>query len=80
MDDRWRDAAVSYIEKDQGNEMIVIFWSSDSKWEIARVCGARTPADVKFIDSEVSLALFALDWQVGTWRGSTHYGRQVDVA
>ena len=53
MDDRWRDAAASYIEKDQGNEMIVIFWSSDSKWEIVRVCGARTLADVKFKDSEV---------------------------
>ena len=64
MDDRWRDATTSYIEKDQGNEMIVIFWSSDSKWEIVRVCGARTPTDVKFKDSEVSLPLSALDWQV----------------
>ena len=64
MDDRWRDAAASYIEKDQGNEMIVVLWSSDSKWEIVRVCGARTSVDVKFKDSEVRLALSTLDWQV----------------
>ena len=44
--------------------MIVVLWSSDSKWEIVRVCGARTPTDVKFKDSEVRLALSALDWQV----------------
>ena len=74
MDDRWTGAAASYIEKDQGNEMIVILWSSDSKWEIVRVYRARTPVDVKFKASEVRLAPSMLDWQV-RGRGLTYMVR-----
>ena len=45
----------------------------DEEGKHVRVCGARTSADVKFKDLEVSLPLSALDWQV---RESTQHSER----